>query len=109
MRKLRITNIVMSGKLPFKKKLNHKEVTNLILKGKFHWQLVNEEISPILSAHIEKEGMTVHHTKKNAHVSIWTSGSINIVGIQSRKEGERLYDKTLKEVKKICPRVFRDG
>jgi len=107
MTKLKIINIVLNGKLPFKHKLKEDEVKKLINKGEMGWQVINEENFPILQAHIEKEGMTVRRRKRNACVSIWTTGAINIVGVQEVKEGNKFYDLILKEIKKLCPRVLK--
>jgi len=104
---LRISNIVLTGKMSFKHKLREKEVSRLIHRGKFNWMVINEEVSPIIQAHIEKEGISVQKSKKNACISIWTSGAINIVGIQSIEEGEKIYLKVLSEIKKHCGRVLK--
>jgi len=106
-RPIKISNMVVTCKMPFKHKLKEKEVRRFINLSRFIWNVINEETSPIIMAHIEKPGITVHHTNKNACISLWTSGSMNITGIQSLKEAEDLYDKILKEIKKLCPRIMK--
>lgn len=108
---LRISNIIFSGRIWEGVKLNQKEVKRLIFKGDLNWMMINEDISPIISAHIPrpKKEISVHGTKKCFYVSIWTSGAINIVGVRSRKEADHVYNLVLKDIKKICKRVLTTG
>jgi len=101
---LKISNIVFTGRLPFKRKLKREEIDKLIIK--FNWFYINEEISPILSKKIkirEKREFSVQRKEKQPHVSIWSSGAINIVGVVSRKEANQVYDLVIKDLKKVCP------
>ena len=104
---LKISNIVFSGRMPFKHKLNYKEVSKLILNSKLNWSLINEEISPIIRRYVEKENITVHKKKGNAHISLWTSGAIVITGVTTTEEAIRFYKETLKDINKFCKRVLK--
>ena len=97
--KLRVVNVICTGRLPFKKLDFHK----IMEKSFMDWNLVNEEMSPILSVRFKrKDGKkNVHHKKKCICVSIWTSNAINIVGLRSLQEGNKYYDKILKELNRI--------
>ena len=105
---LRITNMIFTGRIWEGKKLIHKEVSKLIKKGAISWMMVNEDISPIISAYITKpkKELNVHRKFKCFYVSIWTSGAINIVGVRSRKEANYVYDLVVKDIKRLCPRVL---
>lgn len=105
---LRISNMIMTGKMPFKKKLNEIEVTRLI--NNCDWMLINEEISPILSKTMpirKYPKLSVHGKIKQPYVSIWTSGSINILGIINKEEGNKVYDLVMNDLKKYCKRVLK--
>ncbi len=106
---LRISNMIFTGRIWEGVKLNPKEVRRLIQNGKLDWMIVNEEISPMISAHIPrpKKEIGVRGKLKCFYVTIWTSGFINIVGVRSRKEADFVYSKVLRDLKKLCPRVFR--
>lgn len=105
---LRISNIVLTGKLPFKKKLNETEVNRLILKGE--WIAINEDNSLILMKRFpvrKKKELSVHNKIKGVTGFIWTTGSINITGAISREEGNKVYDLTMADLKKYCKRVLK--
>lgn len=107
---LRITNMIFTGRMWEEKKLNEEEVKRLIFKGSLNWALINEDTSPIISAHINrpKKEIGARGRQKCFYVSIWTSGAINIVGVRSRKEANEVYSKVIKDIKKCCRRVFND-
>jgi len=106
---LKICNMVFSGRMGFNHKINFDEMNNLLLNSELGWQLINEEISPIIRRFVEKKKLTIHGKKGNAHISIWTSGAIIITGVTSRKEAEKHYLETIKDLKKFCGRVFKYG
>ncbi len=97
---LRITNVVVTGKIPLKKRLDYNYI---ISNSKFMWFVVNEDMSPILSTRFPKEykNLNVHKKVKSAYVSVWHSGAINIVGVQSLKEARDIYNKIVKELLRI--------
>ena len=105
---LRISNMIFTGRIWEGVKLNEAEVKRLIFKGTLNWMMINEDVSPIISAHIDrpKKELSVHRKQKCFYVSIWTSGAINIVGVRSRKEANEVYDKVFKDIKKCCKRVL---
>jgi len=105
---LKISNMVISGRMPFKHKLKYKEICNIIRKSDLNWSIINEEISPIIRRFAEKSNyITVRKKKGNQHVSIWTSGAIVITGITTKSEANFLYKQTLEDLIKLCPRVFK--
>ena len=104
---LKISNIVFTGRMPFKHKLTFEEETNLIKKSNLKWQLINDEVSPIIRRFVEKKGLSIRKRKKNAHISIWTSGAIVITGVTSRKEAVGYYNETIKDLNKLCKNLLQ--
>lgn len=97
---LRITNVVCTGKFPFKLKYPD-DIYKIIGKSKYYCEIVNENICPILSFRFKKNNITVFKKKGNAVVSIWSSGSINVVGVLSLEEANNYINKVLIEIKRI--------
>ena len=106
-KELKISNIVFSGRMPFKKRLSEENVNALLLKSELKWQLINEECSPIIRRFVEKNNLTIHGKKGNSHISIWVSGATIITGVTSRKEAETHYLETIKDIKKLCKGVLK--
>ena len=93
--------MVFSGRMPFKRKMINTETANLIINSRLNWELINDETSPIIRRFVEnKKRITIHGKKGNAHTSIWTSGAIIVTGVTSRKEAEKYYLETIKDLKK---------
>lgn len=65
---LRITNIIVTGKIPLKKRLDYTEI---IKKSKWLWQINNEDMSPILSVRFyrDEEKLNVHKKRKSIYLS----------------------------------------
>jgi hypothetical protein len=103
---LKITNMTLTGSMPFDYKLNEKEINKLVLEGELRW--INMEKPMLLSIEIKKEGINAHGKEKRVHVSVWPTGSITIVGATKKKEAEEIYEKVLYEIKKLCPRVLKN-
>ncbi len=101
---LRITNVVCTGKLPIKLKYP-EDWSKIINKSKYYCQIVNENICPILQFKFEKDNITVNKRKGFAVVSIWSSGSVNIVGVLSLAEAQKYYDQVTIEIKRIMSEV----
>ena len=97
---LRITNVVCTGKFPFKLKYP-EDWSKIINKSKYYCQIVNENVCPILQFKFEKDTITVNKKKGFAVVSIWSSGSTNIVGVLSLEEAQKYYDMVVTEIKRI--------
>ena len=105
---LRISNIVFTGRMPFKRKLKVSEGNKLIYN--LNWRWINEEVSPILVRKVKIRKnikKSVHGKEKQPYVSIWCSGAINIVGVVSRKEANEVYDIVINDLKKSCKGVFK--
>ncbi|MFH1327052.1 MAG: hypothetical protein ABIH59_02915 [archaeon] len=101
---LKITNIAVTGKMPFEGKLNEKEINRLIMRGELGW-MENDEKHPMLSAVIRKENSIKN---KQIYFAIWPTGTINIVGITRKKEAEQIYEIVFNEIKNLCPRVLKN-
>ncbi len=105
--KLKVSNIVMTGKLPIKRKLKVSEIDRLITKAGYF--AINEESSLILQKKIpiKTYGLSVQRKQKGWSIFIWASGAINIVGLQKIKEGKEAYNIALKDLKKYCRGVLK--
>lgn len=105
---LKISNMVLTGRIPIEGKISNEEANKMIQR--FNWMCLNEENSPILSKRIvlrEKIKFSVHGKEKQPYVSIWHSGAINIVGVLSRKEANKVYEIVINELKKIFPKKLK--
>ena len=94
---LRVSNIVMTGKIPTLHKLDFTK----FISSLDDWFVINEETSPIVQKRYERQDGTTStrsHHKCSITVSIWPSGSINIVGLRSIQEGEETLNKVIKEI-----------
>jgi len=93
---------VYQGKLPFKHKLRDNELAKIIFKSEITCHIANED-SPRIFFSIEKEN------GKRKTISLMPTGNLNIMGIKTEKEAQEFYQTILKEIQKLCPRVFNDG
>jgi len=97
---LRVTNIVMTGKLPIDHKLDFRKFI-ASLDG---WQVINEHMSPIVQkSYIRNDGTIARRTNRKSRVSvaIWTSGALNITGLRSLEEGREILNKAVKEMQMV--------
>ena len=104
---LRITNMVLSGKAPFKRRLSDKDMEGVVTNGRLHWEVHCENTSPILMARIKKDGLTLYGKAKHACVSFWVGGAVNIVGVTSRKEAECYYAAALQDIRRLTRGVVK--
>lgn len=105
---LRISNIVMTGKLPFKRKLKESETNKLCLKGDYI--VINEDNSPIFMKRMpirKVKELSVHNKEKGVTCFIWTSGAINITGAITIEEGNKGYELVMKDIRKYCKGVLK--
>lgn len=105
---LRISNMVFTGKMPFKRKMREIETQRLVMKGSYF--VINEEVSPIFMKKMcirKNPELSVHKKLKQPCAFIWTSGSINITGLLNRQEANKVYDLVMKDIKKFCGRVLK--
>jgi len=98
---LRVSNMVMTGRIPFKRKLKLDETNKLIQR--LNWIIINEECSPILQKKILRgeTKLSVHHKEKGMLLCLWASGAVNITGIITRKEGNKGYEKIISDLRKV--------
>jgi len=103
---LKVSNMIMSGRIPVKRKFKIEEVNKLI--NRLNWFLPRED-NIMFSKQFKyrkKVELNVHKQQKNPYVSIWYSGAIVIVGLRSKKEGNEIYDLVIKDLKQICPSIL---
>ncbi len=98
---MRVVNVIMSGKLPFLRKITQEEVNEIISSG--GWFLINEEHSPTLQKRVEFEDKGKHR-KISACLSM--EGSMMIAGLRRKKEGDNLYNDILNELSELIPKVI---
>lgn len=94
---LKVTNMVVTGKTPFSK----IDVSKVIRKSKFFWVMIREDISPILQTRIEKGPATGKGKRRHIAISLFRSGTINIVGVTSKKEADEYYKLIVSDLKRI--------
>ena len=98
---LRVTNVICSGWLPIKKKLNFRSI---IINSKLIWFVATPDYcTPILSTRFlrEKAKSNVRKKQKQVYISLWTSGAINMTGLKSLQEGKKYYKIIEKELKRL--------
>jgi len=98
---LKIVNMIVSGKLPVKRRFSNEDVEKLI--NDCGWFLPRED-NIMFSKQFDyrKDGkLNVHKKQKNPYVSIWFSGSIVIVGLKNRKEVNDIYDLVIEDIKSL--------
>ena len=101
---LKISNLVMSGRLPIKnKRINIDEFSRLIVDSEWIDVCVGENYSSRFSKKFyirNKIEMSVHHKEKAPYVTIFALGGIIIVGLKSKKEANIIYDMVIEDLKK---------
>lgn len=108
---LKISNIVMSGRIPLKKeRISVKAFDTLIQKCGWMEMSIGENYAPRFSKKFyirEKKEMSVHNKEKQPYVTIFALGGIIIVGLKSKREGDIVYDLVIKDIKKFCPSILK--
>lgn len=107
---LKISNIVMSGRIPINRRLSVEDYEKLI--NNFNWNVVEcgENMPSRYSKKFfirDKKEMSVHNREKAPYVTLFHLGGIIIVGLKSKKEGNIVYDLVIKELKKVCPKKLK--
>jgi len=103
---LRIVNLIVSGKIPIKRKFKLTEVNYLI--NNLDWFSPREDQIMFSKQYNyrKKKILNVHKKQKNPYVTIWFSGAIVIVGLKNKKEGNEIYDLVIKDLKKATKGVL---
>lgn len=96
MDKLKVSNMIITGRICFNRKLSLDEINKLI--EEFNWASINE-LNPLLS----KNFPINNH---NPFVSLNVSGSIYMSGIKSINEAKKIREQVLNELKEVCPKVL---
>jgi len=97
---LKIVNMIVSGKIPLKKRMTTKDQSNIIMKC--DWFSPRENMTMISKQfdYRKKKMLNVHKKQKNPYVTVWCSGAIVIVGLKNRKEANDIHDLVIKDLKK---------
>lgn len=90
--KLKIANIVFCGKFPFEKSLNIEMIEDIKQNTLYQWQVVNEEICPILQTRIPLGSLKTNGKPRIACISIWVNGTVIITGTTNRKIANKFYE-----------------
>lgn len=108
---LKISNIVMSGRIPLKKeRISVKQFDLLIEKCGWREVSFGENYGSRFSKKFyirEKKEMSVHNKEKQPYVTIFALGGIIIVGLKNRKEADQVYDLVIKDLKKITRTLLK--
>ena len=96
---MKIVNMVLSQKIPLNKPLSIFDMDKIINKSPLGWQCVNERYCPILVTKFTREN-------KSVSVSIWSTGYTQITGgVKSIRDGQKVYDFVIKDLKKVVPNL----
>lgn len=106
--RMKVSNIVLTGKMPFKHFLRSNEMVKILEKSTLNWDIVNQDSSPMLIVRFKKNGLNKLKKVKQSCLSIWHSGNMMIAGVETIAEGKRNCLRVLNDLKKIIPRVFRE-
>jgi len=109
---LKISNIVMSGRIPLKKERISNKIFDLLIT-RCNWidvamgENYGSRFSKKFYIRKEKE-MNVHNKEKQPYVTIFALGGIIIVGLKSKEEGDQVYELVIKDIKKVCPNILNE-
>jgi hypothetical protein len=104
---LKVSNLVMSGRIPLKRRISVKDFDLLIKK--FNWMEISmgENYGARFSKKFyirDKKEMSVHHKEKQPYCTIFSPGGIIIVGLRTKKEADIVYNLVLEDLKKVIPK-----
>ncbi len=111
-RNLKIANIVFCGDLGFKRKLKNDEINDLIRFCTNFWYTANEERNISIRRDFSKEFDSPKNggtKKRNPHFALFVSGKIMVIGVKNCRKANRVYDESLADLKKFCPKVFKQN
>lgn len=106
---IKVCNLVAVGKLPFIRNLKIDEINKIIDKGKYEWNLIHQDSSPQLIVRKELEELNSRNKPRKIILSLWHSGKFHTSGAKNVKEIKLFYAEIIKEITKLCPRVFHDS
>ena len=108
---LKISNIVMSGRIPLNsERISVKEFDLLIQKCGWMDMSMGENFAPRFSKKFyirKKKEMSGHRKEKQPYCTIFALGGIIIVGLKSKKEADIVYDLVIQDLKKVCPEKIK--
>ena len=104
----KINNVVVSARIPLKRKLREEEVKKLIERGRLNWNLILEELSPRLQAIIEKPEKKSNGKNKRISITFWFSNKINLVGAQSKAEAIKYLEEAYNDLHRIVRGAFNE-
>lgn len=103
---MKVINMVVNGKIPFKRFLSVDEVNKLVENGKLEWGITNQDSSPMLIARISLDGFNKLKKQRTGTITLWHSGSFNLAGVNKRSEAKKCYEEVIEDLIKLTPRVF---
>ncbi len=103
-KKLELKNILLTGRIPFKRKLSLEEVSRIITQSNLNWSFVNEERSPSLHTCIDID--TLRPNKKIISISIGISGNTVITGVKNRKDAYACYDLAIADLLRFVRNII---
>lgn len=102
---LKIVNIVMFGKIPLKRRINTDIQNKLIKIGWFSPREDNILLSKVFEIRDPNE-LDNKGKQKNPYATIWCGGTIGIVGLKTKKEGDLIYDQVIQDIKRISRKLL---
>ena len=108
---LKISNIVMSGRIPLKReRISVKDFDLLIEKHNWMDISLGENYGSRFSKKFyirKKKELSVHGKEKQPYVTIFALGGIIIVGLRNRKEANQVYDLVINDLKKVSRNLLK--
>ncbi len=108
---LKISNIVMSGRLLLRKeRISVAQFDLLIERCDWFDVSIGENYGSRFSKKFlirKKKEMSVHHKEKGPYVTIFALGGIIIVGLKSKEEANKVYDLVIKDIKKVSSKILK--
>lgn len=99
----KISNIVITGKFPFRRFLDYEEINQLIEKSHFGWGIINQDTTPQLCTYIVRENSS------KTYIGLWHTGSFIMSGLKCEREAEIYYKEVLKELRNLVPGIFKNN
>jgi len=103
---LKVVNMIVSGKIPIKRRFNQKDVSKLINNANWFSPRRDDILFSKQFNYRKIKILNVHKKQKNPYVTLWYSGAIVIVGLKNRKEANDIYELVIKDIKKCCRGVL---
>jgi len=106
--RIKVCNLVAVGTLPFARNLRVEEMNKIVDNGKYKWNIIHQDSAPQLVVRKDLEGFNKNKKPRQIYLALWHSGKFHTTGAKNKKEIKQFYSEIIKEITKLCPRVFHE-